>query len=211
MGFLEVQRFVTIVAESPIYTRCTRELPLWCPKSVPNPVKSLREVSHRTSAYCSCKNGEHTVPIFRLEAAFVPLQVAEASGFSQAVQQWRGILDPELQSLPTPKVCVEPPYDKPTDQQAAAQAASQVEEDDEDLRGDLQRIRGQKSGAKSRSVHGDKGHSLVEKTGLDQLSLDDQSTQHQQKPKRGEVPGAFLAFWVLSHSQASNKLVSAEG
>ena len=73
---------------------------------------------------------------------FMLSQIAQESGFSSVVQQWRGVLDPDLESSPKPVVDIEPPYDKPVIQQEGTQGPeAQVEADDEDLQGDIQRYR----------------------------------------------------------------------
>ena len=68
------------------------------------------------------------------------------------VQQYRGILDVSLQSLAQPEVVSEPPMNEPDSKDPDSNGlAAAIEEDDEDLAGDLQRAKftSEKSSARS--------------------------------------------------------------
>lgn len=125
-------------------------------------------------------------------------QVAQQSGFDQAVQQWRGILDPEMKSLPPPAVDTEPPFDRPTEQQQAAQAAAQVEEDDEDLKGDLQRAKIQKGSTPTTRRKQDPG-SLLDNDGLDKLTIGGKDGETAAPSERESKQAAGLAQILLAY------------
>lgn len=60
------------------------------------------------------------------------------------MQQYRATLDPSLESLPAASVITQPPMNKPDKKQSSSSEqqdlAAAVEEIDEDLKGDLQRV-----------------------------------------------------------------------
>ena len=95
-----------------------------------------------------------------------------------------------MKRLSPPTVETQPPFDRPTEQQAAAQAAAQVEEDDEDLKGDLQRAKIQKSSAPQAKSKQDTG-SLLDDDGLGKLTVGG-NAEETAAPSTGrgkEVPG----------------------
>ena len=75
-----------------------------------------------------------------------------------------------MKQLPPPAVVIEPPFDRPSEQEQAAQAAAQVEEDDEDLKGDLQRAKVQRSSAPKLKAQQAAG-SLLDDDGLGKLTI----------------------------------------
>ena len=72
------------------------------------------------------------------------MQVAAAGGYGELVKQYRGILDRSLARMPAPSVPAGPPRNQQGQQAAAESAAdmaAHMDEDDEDLAGDLARAR----------------------------------------------------------------------
>ena len=129
--------------------------------------------------------------------------MAGKSGYKSAVKQWRGVLDPGLKGLPAPEIDIEPPFDKPSEQeQEAAQLATQVEEDDEDLKGDLQRYRVQKKGQVGTTGSQEQGNANL-LGDFDELSITSEALKESHDRQKKDFSGLHPLLSMQSNFSAT--------